>query len=249
MSPAAVLPPSTTSSCFGALPVRFFSLVPCLNRPVGAATASVGTKLLGTRCYDANPSAARSAHGQQQHPGAATDPSISQSSRPAGLTRTSTMEGATQLLNCQFSPTGNYMAAGGSDCCTYIWTWDVNPEGHVAVPGWKLPGRGKGMVHVGNVPSEADVARMSRWWGDREWPRVEEVVRLDGMHDVILVGFSHGGERLATAAKDGVLRVYGQRVAPQAKQVRCKFASIGLLPVHCLCMTSIAPTLLRFEQT
>lgn len=121
------------------------------------------------------------------------------------------MEGSAQLLTCQFSPTGNYMAAGGSDCCTYMWAWDVNADGHVALPGWKLPGRRADTVHLGKAPSPDDVAKLSAWWGEREWPPVVEVAKLEcGRNDVTLVEFSRGGNRLCAASKDGVLKVYRQ---------------------------------------
>ena len=101
-----------------------------------------------------------------------------------------------QLLCCAFSPCGSLIVAGGNRGKTYMWSWQVLPN-----PQRRGP-RTREQAAAG-IPDtqEGPLA-------PQQWPEPTELCILHGHEkDISLVQFSHQGNELATASKDGTVRV------------------------------------------
>ncbi|KAI8471016.1 MAG: hypothetical protein J3K34DRAFT_520916 [Monoraphidium minutum] len=128
------------------------------------------------------------------------------------------------VMCCAFSPCGTLVAAGGTDCALYIWRWAPQPPQEPQ----QQPDGGGGASAVGRASSAAPDAAgadgmpadaggggggAAAGGGDAgaslslPWGAPECVARLTGhKNDVTQIKWSHGGNAIATASRDGTAR-------------------------------------------
>jgi hypothetical protein len=153
------------------------------------------------------------------------------------------------MMCCAFSPCGTLIAAGGTDCACYLWRWEVSeqpphPPHHHHQQQQRRGGEGpsdaaRAAAAGGGFGQEAETSASveaaaaaavvsppptSAAASAVPWLAPEPLVRLIGhKNDVTQAKWSYAGRAIATASRDGTVRIW--RAAAPRSHVRRRTAT------------------------